>query len=90
MYEQYDKYNNRMKDRIPITIYLSSDENGELERISCLWCKRTIAEVRGSIDRVFQTPMPIKDFGVATRVQCKLCGQKYQLAVIATLQPIQG
>lgn len=72
-----------------ITMYLVSDDSVEMEKISCLWCKRTIADIKGTIDKVISTPMPIQDFGVAINLRCKLCHQNYRLLVAQTFSVVK-
>ena len=67
-----------------ISIYLMSDDSEKMEKLSCMWCKRTIADVKGRIDSVIGTPMPVHDFGVAVNLRCKVCHQNYRLIVTAT------
>lgn len=65
-----------------ISFYVLDDEGAdEMEKLSCSWCKRTIMDVKGRIDLMISTPMPVKDFGVAINIQCKLCHQEYRLLI---------
>lgn len=64
-----------------LSLYLLSNDAPEMEKLSCLYCKRTIADVKGHIDQIVNTPMPVTDFGIAVNVRCKLCGQNYRLLV---------
>lgn len=67
-----------------ISMYLISDDTDSMEKLSCLWCKRTIADIKGNIDAVISTPMPVQDFGIAVNLRCKLCHQNYRLIVAQT------
>lgn len=64
-----------------ISIYLISDDTPKMHKLSCIWCKRTIADVKGHIDSIIGTPMPVIAFGVAINIKCKLCNQFYRLLV---------
>lgn len=72
----------------PISIYLLNDDRPDMEKLSCMFCKRTIADVKGTIDKVISSPMPLSDFGIAVNIRCKLCGANYRLLVNA--QTVQG
>lgn len=67
-----------------ITLYLISDDSEEMQKLSCMWCKRTIADIKGNIDAAISTPMPIQDFGIGINIRCKLCHQNYRLVVPQT------
>jgi hypothetical protein len=71
-----------------LSLYLLSDDQPEMEKLSCIYCKRTIADIKGNIDTIISTPMPLQDFGIAVNIRCKLCGQNYRLLVNA--ETIQG
>lgn len=73
-------YKNRA-EAAAMSVYLTSDDSPELGKLSCMWCKRTIADVKGHIDTIISTPMPVTDFGIAVNIRCKLCGQNYRLLV---------
>jgi hypothetical protein len=73
-------------DSPALSMYLLSDDSPEMEKLSCLYCKRTIADVKGTIDRLISTPMPIDDFGIAINIRCKLCHQNYRLIVHQSFQ----
>lgn len=68
-----------------VSIYLTSDDTASMDQLSCMWCKRTIADVKGKIDTIISTPMPVTDFGIAVNIRCKLCGQDYRLLVNSAL-----
>lgn len=70
-------------DSPPLSLYLLSDDQPDMEKLSCIYCKRTIADIKGQIDNVISTPMPVHDFGIAINIRCKLCGQNYRLLVNA-------
>lgn len=65
----------------PISIYLLSDDTPEMEPLNCLFCKRTIVDVKGTVDKIISTPMPLIDFGVAINIRCKLCHAHYRLLI---------
>lgn len=67
-----------------ITMYHIADDAEEMQKLSCIWCKRTIADIKGHIDTIITTPVPVQDFGIATNLRCKLCHQNYRLVVPAT------
>lgn len=69
------------KDSPALSLYLTSDNSPEMESLSCLWCKRTVADVKGSIDKIISTPMPVQEFDMAINIRCKLCGQNYRVLV---------
>lgn len=64
-----------------ISMYLISSDTPEMESLSCMWCKKTIADVKGQIDAVISTPMPTTDFDMAVNIRCKLCKQNYRLLI---------
>lgn len=70
-----------------VSLYLTSDDSPSMEKLSCIWCKRTIADVKGNIDKLISTPMPVDDFGIAVNIRCKLCHQNYRLISSATYSP---
>jgi hypothetical protein len=51
------------------------------EKISCMYCKRTIADVKGRIDKIVDAPIDAQDFGVALNIRCKLCHQNYRMII---------
>jgi len=68
-----------------VSVYLLNDTKlGVFEKISCMYCKRTIADVKGRIDKVIDSPSDPRDFGVAINIRCKLCHQNYRLIVSQT------
>lgn len=71
-----------------ISIYILNDESPEMEKFSCWYCKRTIADVKGTVDSVITSPLPLIDYGIAINIRCKLCHQNYRL--LANSQTIQG
>lgn len=76
---------NKSRTQAPaISMYLLSSDVPEMEQLSCLWCKRTIADVKGNVDKIISTPMPVTDFNLAVNIRCKLCGQNYRLLVNAS------
>jgi hypothetical protein len=64
-----------------ISIYVISSKAAKMDKYSCAWCKRTIFDVKGNIDKIITTPMPIEDFDMAINIQCKLCHAKYRLLI---------
>lgn len=73
-------YVNR-KDQPAISVYfIRDDQNSKPYKLSCMFCKRTIADdVKGTIDKMVDGPMPADDHDHATNIQCKLCGQKWRI-----------
>ena len=67
-----------------ISIYLINDFAPGMEKISCIWCKRTIADVHGRVDKIIDAPTDANDFGIAINIRCKLCHQNYRLVVSQT------
>jgi len=67
----------------PISIYMMGGTQSEMEKLSCLFCKRTIYDVKGQIDKIISTPMPTTDFDIAVNVRCKLCKSNYRLLINA-------
>lgn len=65
----------------PMSVYLMSDDVMEMEQLHCIYCKRTIADIRGKIDTIIGTPMPLQEFDIAVNILCKLCKQQYRLLV---------
>lgn len=72
----------------PLSVYLMSDDSSKMERINCLWCKRTINDIKGTITTIIGTPMPVDQFDIAINTRCKLCHQDYRFLVQS--QIIQG
>lgn len=62
-----------------VSLYLVNDSRPELEKISCMYCKRTIVDIKGRIDKVVDAPQSADDFGVVVNIRCKLCHQNYRL-----------
>lgn len=73
-------YVNR-KNAPAISVYFINDDNkNPAHKLSCMFCKRTIADdVKGTIDKIIDTPQPADDFDLAINIQCKLCGQKWRI-----------
>jgi hypothetical protein len=72
-----------------MSFYVLDDDTADsMEKLSCVWCKRTILDIKGHIDVIITTPMPSDDFGIAINIRCKLCGQNYRLLINA--KHIQG
>lgn len=65
----------------PITVYfINDDENNPPHKLSCMYCKRTIADgVTGRIDKIIDAPLAADDHDMALNLQCKLCGQKWRI-----------
>lgn len=70
-----------------ISIYLINDDTPEvfaIYKLSCLFCKRTIADgIKGRVDAVVDAPLPADEFDLAINIQCKMCGQKYRILGMA-------
>jgi len=71
-----------------ISIYILSDDAPTMEKFSCWYCKRTIADVKGTVDSIITSPTPLIDYGIAVNIRCKLCHQNYRL--LANAQTVQG
>lgn len=71
--------NPRRDQEPPSTIYLLADVATPLYKLSCMYCKRTIADAKGRIDTVVQTPLPLEDFGNVVQIKCKQCGQLWRV-----------
>lgn len=65
----------------PMSVYLMSDDASEMRQLNCMWCRRTIADIKGQIDTIIGTPMPLQEFDIAVNIRCKLCHQDYRLLV---------
>lgn len=79
------------KEQPPISLYFIRDDNHlPPHKLSCLYCKRTIMDdVKGTIDKVVDGPLPAEDHDYASNIQCKLCGQKYRvLAGVGVPAPV--
>jgi hypothetical protein len=67
-----------------ISVYVLNNEcSKHLEKISCMYCKRTVWNMSGIIDKIIVTPMPVQDFGIGVNIQCKQCRQQYRLLINA-------
>lgn len=66
-----------------VSIYVLNGEQKHMEKISCIFCKRTVWNMNGMVDKIIMSPMPINDFGIATNIQCKQCHQMYRLLINA-------
>lgn len=69
----------KRKDFPEISIYLINVDAPTLTKLSCIYCKRTIIEVKARADKIIGTPMPVVGFYAAERIVCSLCGQHYRL-----------
>lgn len=67
-----------------LSIYLINERAPEMEKLSCIWCKRTIADIKGRVDKIIDAPMSSEDFGIAVNIRCKLCHQNYRLVMAQT------
>ena len=75
----------RRRDQDPaLSIYLLNGASPELEKLSCIFCKRTIADVKGRVDKIVDVPIDSNDYGIAINIRCKLCHQNYRLVVAQT------
>ena len=96
MYEQSKYETKPYKDHHstpPVSFYVLDDDTSEtLEKLSCVWCKRTILDIKGRIDIAIMTTMPVKDFGIAVNIRCKQCGQNYRLLInpVVVSELVQG
>jgi len=70
------------RDDPPVSVYIVAGSTDKLDKFSCNWCKRTIFDVKGNIDKIVTTPLPIEDFDVAINILCKQCHAQYRLLVI--------
>lgn len=81
----YDESPKRKRgDDPPLSIYLINERAPEMEKLSCIWCKRTIADVKGRVDKIIDSPIDANDFGIAVNIRCKLCHQNYRLVMAQT------
>lgn len=84
MYADYPIEQKRNRGDDPaVSIYLMSDDK-PMEKLSCMYCKRTISDMKGRIDKIVDCPIDPKDFGVAINIRCKLCHQNYRFIVNQT------
>lgn len=72
----------------PVSMYLLSDDSPKMTELSCMFCKRTIVDIKGRVDKTISTPMPINDFGIAINIRCKQCKADYRLLI--NPEPTQG
>lgn len=78
----------------PITFYMIDDTTKRMEKFSCNWCKRTIADIKGTVYNVVTTPTSVEEFGMAYNIRCKLCHQNYRfvtnpLIMVVDVQVLQ-
>lgn len=78
--KQYKEQRER-RNAPAISVYLMSDDSPEMDKLSCMYCKRTIADIKGRVDTVIGTPISVEEFDVAVNVMCGLCHQQYRLLV---------
>ena len=79
-YREFEETSKRKRgEDPPISIYLINERAPEMEKLSCIWCKRTIADIKGTVDRIIDAPFDANDFGIAINIRCKLCHQNYRL-----------
>lgn len=74
-------YRQERRNNPPVSVYLISDDSPEMDKISCIFCKRTIADIKGTVDTIIGTPMSVQEFDIAVNVLCSLCHQSYRLLV---------
>jgi hypothetical protein len=88
MYGNYSNYEEVPKrkrgDDPPISIYLINEVAPEMSKFSCVWCKRTVVDVKGRIDKMIDAPVDVGDFGIAVNSRCKLCHQNYRFIATQT------
>lgn len=90
-YHPYNTVTKRRRGDDPhISIYLLNDYSPDMEKLSCLWCKRTIADVKGRIDKIVDSPVDSGDYGIAVNIRCKLCHQNYRLVVSSTFTGVRN
>jgi len=54
-----------------------------LDKFTCIWCKRTVYELHGQIDRMINAPMVVQPPQVGIDILCKLCHARYRLIITA-------
>lgn len=71
----------------PISLYLIAQPTTgrpvQFDKVSCIWCKRTIYELGGRIDKIINAPMAVDEVDIATQIRCKVCKANYRLIVNA-------
>lgn len=79
-YENTSRDDRRDRREDPtVSIYMINDDAPRLHKMSCMYCKRTIYDAKGSIDYITNGPISSVDFGAVVDIQCKLCRQMYRL-----------
>lgn len=81
MYDPYEKPYKDRRDAPATSIYLISDDAPEMDKLHCMYCKRVIADAKGTVDKIISTPVSVVDFDIAINIRCKLCHQNYKLLV---------
>jgi hypothetical protein len=74
-------FNHSRRGQPAISLYFLSDDAPIMTQLSCIWCKRTIADVKGHIDKMVSSPVDLVDVDIAINIQCKLCDQHYRMIV---------
>jgi hypothetical protein len=82
MYIELEPRRDRRNDP-PVTIYVINSTKPYLEKISCIYCKRTINDMKGRVDRIIDAPLDVSDYGIAINVMCKQCHQFYRFVTNA-------
>lgn len=66
-------------DSPAISIFVLDDDAPTMDKISCIFCKRTITDMKGRIDNIVTSPLPLEEYGIVFGIRCKLCHQNYRL-----------
>lgn len=53
------------------------------DKVTCIWCKRTVYELHGTVDRMINAPMIVETPQVGIQIMCKLCKARYRLIISA-------
>jgi len=91
MYGDYPNVQKRNRaEDLAITVYIVDDNKPNLDKISCMFCKRTICDFKGRVDRIVDVPIDARDFGVAVNIRCKLCHQNYRFVMNPHITGVQS
>ena len=88
MYSYDEKPYKDHRESPPISIYVLDDDAPVMDKFSCIYCKRTVQDLKGVVDKIITTPVPLIDFGIAINIRCKQCHQNYR--IVANAQTVQG
>lgn len=72
----------KRKDYPTVSIYIVANAGPAFEKLSCIFCKRTIIESNVLPVGIITAPLPLEQFKTASEIQCSLCAQKYRLLEI--------